>query len=288
TLASTQTSKFCGIRFKTRIVGGSESATNSWPWTVSLNYNFKHICGGTLINEQWVLTAAHCFPNLATSAYRIILGTNNISNWGFNGTRSAVSKIILHESYTASRSFDIALIKLKNPIIFTNKIFPACIPSTYDNFERKRCFFAGWGRTYSDGPVQEILRELSQLVLSESECSVHVKKEIEQKYCTGYPKSPEDTCQVEKDNSYEGDSGAGMLCEKEDGKWYVAGIVSYGLGSCNDIGVNARRLEKWLRNSMAQDRVSDLAILLKEENEDVDLVVIVENFSSVEKISDFR
>ena len=73
---------------------------------------------------------------------------------------------------------------------------------------------------------------MSQKVLTESECGAYVSQNLNQKYCTGYPGTPVDTCQ--------GDSGAGMMCEKSDGKWYVGGIVSYGLGSCKHVSVNAR------------------------------------------------
>ncbi|CAF0945907.1 unnamed protein product [Brachionus calyciflorus] len=230
--SSAQLTSLCGYRFNNRIVGGSDSVVNTWPWTVSLNYNFNHICGGTLINQQWVLTAAHCFPNLVASAYKIVSGTNDISQNGLNGTRSAVSKIIIHELFKNTKSYDVALVKLKEPIVYSTKIFPACLPDSNDNFEGQRCYFASWGRTYSGGPVQETLRELSQTVLPEAECQIYAPKDLDQKYCTGAPNSPVDTCQ--------GDSGAGMLCQKTDSKWYVAGLVSYGLGTCNHVGVNMK------------------------------------------------
>lgn len=52
----------CGLRAMSgRIVGGAQTSETKWPWQVSLHFGSTHICGGTLIDAQWVLTAAHCF-----------------------------------------------------------------------------------------------------------------------------------------------------------------------------------------------------------------------------------
>lgn len=51
----------CGQRLSGRVVGGTETSVGKWPWQVSLQYGSTHICGGTIIDPQWVLTAAHCF-----------------------------------------------------------------------------------------------------------------------------------------------------------------------------------------------------------------------------------
>lgn len=55
----------CGQRLvtqnnRTRIVGGSDARREAWPWVVSLHFNSVHLCGASLVSEEWLVTAAHC------------------------------------------------------------------------------------------------------------------------------------------------------------------------------------------------------------------------------------
>jgi len=96
------------------IVGGEESVPGSRPWMVSLQRS-SHFCGGSLIKNDWVLTAAHCVDGSSTSGLYAVVGRHAWN--GSGGQRIAVSQIIVHPSYNDSTSdHDIALLKLSSPV----------------------------------------------------------------------------------------------------------------------------------------------------------------------------
>lgn len=107
----------CGKRlndFPNKIVGGYQAAVGDWGWQIGMNYNGRFSCGGSLINSQWVLTAAHClYGRLTPSYYTISVGYNDRLTPNSWSTVKAVTKIFIHESYSPSTfSNDIALMKL--------------------------------------------------------------------------------------------------------------------------------------------------------------------------------
>lgn len=57
----------CGVASQARITGGSSAVPGQWPWQVSIVYDGTHVCGGSLVSEKWVLSAAHCFPRYQLS-----------------------------------------------------------------------------------------------------------------------------------------------------------------------------------------------------------------------------
>uniref|UniRef100_A0AAV2J5L6 Transmembrane protease serine 5 n=1 Tax=Knipowitschia caucasica TaxID=637954 RepID=A0AAV2J5L6_KNICA len=222
----------CGTRAKLpRIIGGVEAALGRWPWQVSLYYSNRHNCGGSIITSRWVVTAAHCVHN-----YRL----PQVSNWVVYAgivTRSsakmaqhlgyAVEKIIYNKNYNhRSHDSDIALMKLRTPLNFSDTIRPVCLPQyNYDLPGGTQCWISGWGYTQPDGiQSPDTLKEAPVPIISAKKCnsSCMYNGEITSRMlCAGYTEGKVDACQ--------GDSGGPLVCQ-DDNVWRLVGVVSWGTG----------------------------------------------------------
>jgi secreted trypsin-like serine protease len=138
--------KACGIQAikpdeTLRIVGGTIVIPNSWPWQVGFKMNGFFFCGGSLINNQWIVTAAHCQQNTLAGLF-VHLGDHDISNDG-SEVRRGVDKWISHPQY-GNNNNDIALVKLAQPVPFSNTVSPVCLPNGRVAQVGERGFATGW------------------------------------------------------------------------------------------------------------------------------------------------
>ncbi|KAF4110055.1 hypothetical protein G5714_009307 [Onychostoma macrolepis] len=215
-----------------RVVGGTDVRPNSWPWQVSLQYqsgsSFYHTCGGTLIDKQWVLTAAHC---IGSRTYRVYLGKHNLELSSESGSLAiSPSRIIVHENWDSYNiRNDIALIKLSSPVTFTDKISPACLPNSGNilphNFS---CYVTGWGRLWTNGPIADIMQQALLPVVDYNTCT---RSDWWGNLVTNLMVCAGGDGVV---SSCNGDSGGPLNCQRSDGTWDVHGIVSFGSSmGCN-------------------------------------------------------
>ncbi|XP_055003043.1 plasma kallikrein [Sorex araneus] len=219
----------CTTKTSARIVGGTDSSWGEWPWQVSVQVKLtglSHVCGGSIIASQWILTAAHCFDELPLSnIWQIYSGILNLSAITNETHFSPIKKIIIHQNYKVSEgSHDIALMKLETPLNFTEFQKPICLPSKEDvNTIYTNCWVTGWGYTKERGEIQSILQKTTIPLVANEECQKRYRdyKITKQMICAGYKEGGKDAC--------KGDSGGPLVC-KHNGIWQLVGVTSWGEG----------------------------------------------------------
>nr|XP_025042693.1 uncharacterized protein LOC102448133 [Pelodiscus sinensis] len=173
-----------------KIVGGY---TCSLPYQVSLNSGY-HFCGGSLINSQWVVSAAHCYK----SRIQVRLGEHNIDV--LEGDEQFINslKIIRHPKYNSRLlDNDIMLIKLATPATLNSRVTTISLPSACVA-SGTRCLISGWGNTLSSGSnYPELLQCLDAPVLTDAECSEAYPGQITTNMiCVGFLEGGKDSCQL--------------------------------------------------------------------------------------------
>ncbi|XP_076458361.1 serine protease hepsin-like [Babylonia areolata] len=216
-----------------RVVGGHEALRGAWPWTVALTKDDFATCGGAIITDRVIMTAAHCFEDPISqnaSSWKALAGMHNLHRTDQGQMAFSVEKIIMHERYQHKTvENDIALLIVKDRIPFTTFIRPICMPHgaavTSPVPVGTPCLLAGWGRTKGTGP-EGVLMEVTLPVISDQVCGQpgwYYHHFIPQKtFCAGYEGGGKDAC--------VGDSGSPLISKSDDGRWYVNGIASWGYG----------------------------------------------------------
>ncbi|KAI5643698.1 trypsin domain-containing protein [Phthorimaea operculella] len=228
----------CGVRPMVksgRIVGGKNAKFGEWPWQVLVRESTwlglftKNKCGGVLITNKFVTTAAHCQPGFLASLVAVF-GENDIS--GDLEPKRPVSRnvrrVIVHRQYDAATfENDLALLELDTPIKFDAHIVPICMPPDDSDFTGRMATVTGWGRLKYGGGVPAVLQEVQVPVIENSACQEmfqtagHSKKILNSFICAGYANGQKDSC--------EGDSGGPLVLQREDGRWQLVGTVSHGI-----------------------------------------------------------
>ena len=178
-----------------------------------------HFCGGSLVREDWVVTAAHCVQGESASSIEVIIGLHNVG--GTSGAQSRnVAEIIVHPQYSGnSLNNDYALLRLSSPITDFEPIQLAT--DTAHDEEPVMSTTMGWGATSSGGSSSAYLLEVD--VPIDDSCGNYSNSEItNHMVCAGYQNGGADSCQ--------GDSGGPLIMTNDDGEYELIGIVSWGYG----------------------------------------------------------
>ncbi|XP_060757837.1 chymotrypsinogen A-like [Neoarius graeffei] len=208
----------------TKIVGGDDAPAGAWPWQASVQASGRHFCGGSLINKNWVLSAAHCFESSSITArdITIFLGMESLEGTNPNMQKKTVLKIINHENYNSTKlNNDIALVQLSSSVTFNNYVMPVCLAASNSLFLKgTKAWVTGWGniRFGVTMPSPKTLQEVQVSVVNHSDCAKKYGSDIITENMICAAEGGKGACQ--------GDSG-GPLVVKCNGTWVQAGIVSF-------------------------------------------------------------
>ncbi|CAN8004634.1 unnamed protein product, partial [Ixodes hexagonus] len=236
------------------IVGGEDAKPLEFPWQISLRFSQNtnvlgdHICGGSIINRQHIMTAAHCIiPNYTNSAYyKVVVGEQNLNKQDPTEKTFLVQNYTIHPQWDrATINYDYAILKLNAPLAFggaDNALMPICLPEKNQVFDNRICTASGWGylkdESQGGGTVSEVLQKVDLPTLPYEQCRrdyKNVNKVVEDTMiCAGTKQGGKSACQ--------GDSGGPFQCPGADGRYVLAGTTSWGktCGARNQPSVFAR------------------------------------------------
>ncbi|XP_008639707.1 PREDICTED: coagulation factor IX [Corvus brachyrhynchos] len=215
------------LRTGTRVVGGSESMKGEVPWQVLLVNSYGlGFCGGSIINEKWVVTAAHCLKPGYTHNLSAVAGEHNVESDDHTEQWRKVVRLLPHPTYNAAINEyhnDIALLELDQPLTFNSYVTPICLGSReFTNALLKQGIgtVSGWGKQLFRGRTATTLQVLRVPFVDRPTCLKSTSTTIlHNMFCAGFPSGGRDTC--------EGDSGGPYTTEIE-GTWFLTGITSWG------------------------------------------------------------
>ncbi|XP_045129242.1 venom protease-like isoform X2 [Portunus trituberculatus] len=220
---------------------GGVNTKSAWPWMTLLgetsNAGIRWFCGGVLINEQWILSALHCFFHNSADVVRLGEHNYNDDNDGAIHEDFGVTETVLYPDFTFGEGYhDLALLKLDKPVAVQEFISPVCLPwgtESDSDVAFRSATLTGWGDTERGGFPTSILQEISVTVFPSAMCndSYSTLRNFEDTWprgigdeilCAGDLNGGRDACQ--------GDSGGPLVTEEANGLFVLAGIVSQGYG----------------------------------------------------------
>ncbi|GAB0088647.1 serine-type enodpeptidase [Sergentomyia squamirostris] len=235
----------------TRVVGG-KTAEESYPYMISLQVfvkgnkvgpfgsddGFRHNCGGSIINEYYVVTAAHCVENYTPERLEILAGTNQLNN---GGERYKVESFLIHPDYQELNTSDIALMRTTEPFNFSNPLIGTIDYNDEYIDGDVECILTGWGYTtpIRFGSPPNDLQEVYLPTITNEQCQEE-----------GMAVNPTEVCAKSKKmltGACGGDSGGPLAIKDRN---LLVGIVSYGTIVCAmgapDVYTRASAFKEWI------------------------------------------
>ncbi|XP_039583383.1 urokinase-type plasminogen activator isoform X2 [Passer montanus] len=229
-----------------KIVGGKQAEVESQPWIAGIFQTIRgmdhFLCGGSLIDPCWVLTAAHCFQTpskrpINKSVYKVFLGKSILNVTDDKEQVFMVDDIISHPDFTddtGGNENDIALVRIRTTsgqcAVESKYVRTVCLPERNLYLkENTHCEIAGYGKKdFYDIFYAQTLMSATVNLISQRKCKYEYYDNIrvtDNMVCAGDPAWQIDAC--------KGDSGGPMVCE-HNGRMMVYGIVSWGDGCAKE------------------------------------------------------
>ncbi|XP_065061581.1 mannan-binding lectin serine protease 1-like [Rhopilema esculentum] len=246
-----------------RIVAGNIAKVGSHPWIAAIHRNDRIVCGGVLINDEWVLTAAHCITDRRNARlmdqrqFSVSLGRHRRHENGVNIQISRVAQMIKHPHFNHTAfNADIGLIRLDRRAKMTDYVRPVCLPTEKREkrlfVNRRNVMIAGWG---SNGTgYSEILNEACIRLVSRRDCAASYAKNdniaiTDKMICAG---------NIGGTNVCKGDSGGPLVAYDDvERSWILGGIVSFGslaeCGSNYEVFARVTKLLPWIGEHVLSD-----------------------------------
>jgi secreted trypsin-like serine protease len=235
-----------------QVVGGHDADIKNFPWQVSLRENGGHFCGGSILNERWVLSAAHCLWQSSPSRVNVLAGVTRRSDSESGQLRQAKEIYIYAGFAGVQNGRDASLIELENPLDLTVAevkaipIVTAAEAAAGSTAPGVKATVSGWGQTSLQDESPDVLQYLEMPIVAD--------QVAEQAY--GYTRP--DFLPVATDLNGEdkspcyGDSGGPLVVSDSNGVRKLAGIVSWGDQNCTNstpaIFGRVSAFESWIKD----------------------------------------
>jgi len=228
----------CGMRQPGRhlgVIGGVDAKRGDWPWQILMLNQGRGGCGGTLISDRWVVTAAHCVHrDRRASSYKVRVGDTDLTKQEGSEVEHQVKKLIVAPTWNPNKlRDDLALFLLEKPVQFNKWVQPACLPKHNATIGSRKCYISGWGKIQHPGNGHPQLQQAIMPPVDSKVCEI--KNQKVGGFLAGVNITAGMVCAGEGGinpiSGCHGDSGGPYVCE-ENGQWYVHGAVSHGSPRC--------------------------------------------------------